>query len=1147
MTPKQKQQQTSRGGRKIGDHWFSPSGFAVLRTPFLPAADFLAWSNGLSSVVAIPEPDDANTSNTETPKEAESKQTTDTSVVDALTQDRAVLRQRLADLYRRPEIRDALFLASPDLEENLDRWLASPTDGAMARIELALVRYFQRMSGRPTPFGLFAGCSLVRIGDETDLRMSGADTYRRQSRLDMDYLSSLMEAAAVDEKIQQQLRFFPNNSIYRTGGNTLRYVESRVDGAGRSHHLVVVDADEYLELALTTATDGARRQQIAQALTDSDPEIETEEAVEYISELIASQLLVPEIGLPVTGPEAMATILDQLAAFPAAESYTTSLRLAHETLAGVDDGGPGSETSRYRNLAESLSELPPEIELKRLIQVDLWKPAPEATLSTRITSEILRGVEIMQGLVFPPQESALDRFKKEFETRYEAREVPLADVLDEESGIGFERSTSPAAEASPLLIGLPFATGETDSRVTWWPVHTLLLQRLQEAIAAGQQEIVLEPDDLKGLGPAVPPPLPAAFEVLTVVHGAPGADPGRNGDVRIQLGGVSGPSGARLLGRFCPLDDELTERVREHLRSEEAHRPDAVFAEIVHLPEGRIGNILFRPILRDYEIPYMGRAAVDEDHQLPLQDLLVSVRSGRVVLRSRRLQREIVPRLTTAHNYRSRAVGLYKFLCQLQNQGLEALPNWSWGPLDKAPFLPRVRCDRLVFSLARWRINRKEIEQLTSDDADAGFVVVQQWRRRRNLPRYIQVVDGDNKMPVDLDNALSVEVVRQRIENRPTASLEEMTPVTDELAAHGPEGAFRHEITVPFVRDLPPQPKPTVKQVATSAMAAENSEVPAQAVKTPETKNVQRVFPPGSEWLYCKLYCGTSTADQVLRGIIGPVGAEAVASGAADRWFFIRYGDPHWSLRVRFHGDPQRLSAEVLPLLQRACRPFLNDGRIWTMQLDTYQREIERYGGLAGIEPSEAFFQADSEAIVRIAGLLSGDAAAQVRWLLAVCGVDLMLDDLGFDLPAKIAAIDPMRTSFWDEFKGNKYMKKELGKKYREHRQRLAQVMRSADTTQLQQTEPAAREEVEDILTPLLTEGRALLVERGDRWRDASQQLQDLEKQGQLGLTLPQLAGSFAHMHCNRILRSSARAHELVIYDFLCREYRSAQARAKKR
>src|SRR6185295_7783108 len=96
---------------------------------------------------------------------------------------------------------------------------------------------------------------------------------------------------------------------------------------------------------------------------------------------------------------------------------------------------------------------------------------------------------------------------------------------------------------------------------------------------------------------------------------------------------------------------------------------EAVFAEIVHLPEGRIGNIAARPVLRAYEIPYLGCSGAALDRQIPVTDLRVAVRGGRVRLRSERLGREVIPRLTCAHNFSRRSLGLYRFLCALQLEG----------------------------------------------------------------------------------------------------------------------------------------------------------------------------------------------------------------------------------------------------------------------------------------------------------------------------------------------------------------------------------------------------------------------------------------------------------------------------------------------
>ena len=39
-----------------------------------------------------------------------------------------------------------------------------------------------------------------------------------------------------------------------------------------------------------------------------------------------------------------------------------------------------------------------------------------------------------------------------------------------------------------------------------------------------------------------------------------------------------------------------------------------------------MGNVLYRPVLREYEIPYLGRFGAPPEQQLPLSDLLVGVR-----------------------------------------------------------------------------------------------------------------------------------------------------------------------------------------------------------------------------------------------------------------------------------------------------------------------------------------------------------------------------------------------------------------------------------------------------------------------------------------------------------------------------------------
>jgi class I lanthipeptide synthase len=1084
---------------------FTPSGFFVFRTPLLPFDALEAWSEGLAAPAAVGDRE---------------------RLAAALAEDRERLRARLRELAAVPEIREALFLASPSLHDGLAIWQSQPDGKKGQRAERALVRYLYRMAARATPFGLFSGCSVGHVETapeaRTRLAVGPRAHYERHTRLDMDYLFALCEDLGRDPAVREELLYRPNTSLYRAAGR-LRYAEARLDKKVRSHHLVAVEASDYLEDTLRRAANGARPRQLAAALVAADPEgeITQEEAAEFVAELIDSQILVSDLSPPVTGPEAIHDLVRQLeglAAIPLAQEAALKLARARDVLAELDAGGPGAPPERYLGIAAELEQLPTTVEMSRLFQLDMIKPGEEPVLGPAVMEEIVRGVELLRRLAPRRQQEALDRFRRDFSERYEAREVPLIEVLDEEVGIGFDRSGNAGAEASPLLARMAIAAPAAEPTVPWGVRQSILLAKLNEAVATGAQEIELTAEDLDrlapppaaGAAPAPLEPLPDGFQVMATI-GAASEEALERGEFAVHVGGGGGPSGARLLGRFCHADATLTLLVEEHLRAEEAHRPDAVFAEVVHLPQGRIGNILARPLLRRYEIPFLGRSSADPEHQIPITDLLVSVAGPRIVLRSRRLGKEVIPRLTSAHNFWGGGLGVYKFLCSLQSQGVQPGIGWNWGPLDGAPFLPRVKSGRLVLAKASWWMTADEIKQLAKAAGAERYAAVEEWRQRRALPRLLTLADGDNELLIDLDNVLSVETFLDVIEQRDRAHLQEFFPGPDRLCARGPEGRFVHEVLIPFVRP--------------ARETAQRERPQPAAVPAP----LRRSFPPGSEWLYAKLYTGTSTADGLLRDVVSPVVRRALGSGAAEGWFFIRYGDPEWHVRVRFHGPPARLHGEVLPALHETVAPLLDDGRLWRFQIDTYEREIERYAGPEGMLLSERFFQIDSEVVLAILEMLDGDEGADLRWRLALAGTDALIADLGLDDEARLKVLAGMRESFAREFGGGKGLQVQLDQKFRAERKAVEPLLDPAN----------------DAASPMAP-ALALLRERSRQLAPVMAELARLEEAGRLSATRADLAPSYAHMHVNRMIRSAARAHELVLYDMLYQIHQSRAARARK-
>ena len=305
------------------------------------------------------------------------------------------------------------------------------------------------------------------------------------------------------------------------------------------------------------------------------------------------------------------------------------------------------------------------------------KPLANATLSPSVLDEIARGAEIMVRLGQTGEMQEIRQFKEAFTARYENSTVPLIEVLDDELGIGFGR---PGGDSSPLLKGLDLA----GSRSTRPDLRALLLQRLVRGNAL-VEELDIDVSDLPPF--EYPrPALPSALSLHAVLV-APSMKEVNAGKYTICFRGWAGPSGARLLGRFCHWDQQLNNSVKRHLREEEATDPEAVFAEIVHFPEGRIGNVLCRPVLREYEIVYLGKSGAPEEKQLPVSDLLLSVDpDNRIRLYSQRLGCRIVPRLTNAHGYFNPTLStVYRFLCSLQHED-NTLPGFDWEMPSRSSF-----------------------------------------------------------------------------------------------------------------------------------------------------------------------------------------------------------------------------------------------------------------------------------------------------------------------------------------------------------------------------------------------------------------------------------------------------------------------------
>lgn len=955
--------------------------------------------------------------------------------------------------------REALYLASPRL---LSAAQSSP--GLPEKLLLPLTRYVVRSRYRATPFGLFSGVGTVRWGDSTLLSLK--EKYGRRTTLDMDYLCAFARQLERDPLIREHLIFYPNSSFYFLGED-IRYVER-----GEAPVLSSVKNDHAVRVVLEKAAAGADFPTLTEPLLALG--VSGEEARLFLHELADTQLLVSELEPTITGEgfsAHLSRVLERLN-HPAAKT----LRKIRQKLRHLDKAGSNDLTlyAEITELIRTLGVTPDESRLFHTVRVNPCRESAN-TLSCEYQAELLRVIPKLGFFASENRPAGLKDFISRFFDRYENEEVPLLAALDTESGIGYHAHVS--EDYTPLTEGIFLSEGKKDtSSLKWKELQQVLFRSLQKAQKEGAYEIPLPCHGTPEEMPVVGPSFTVMFRLID--------------KQRLLIENIGGSSGAHLAGRFGHASVNITRILRDIAEEENKNNPGVIFAEIVHLPDGRTGNILCRPAFRDYEIPYLAQSGLPLENQIRLQDLCVSVKNNRVLLRHG--NKIVVPRLGCAHNFKNHSLPVYRFLCDLQTQDFRGSLDFSWGDIaQEFLFLPRVSDGQVIISPAMWQLSAEHLQPLQQP----GMKMEQwdHWQKQHRLPRFFVLSEGDNELFIDSSNSLLLRVFLDSVKGKNKILIKE----------------FLGDETIPVRNE---NGCAMINQFIAFLVRNDTLYKPAEEIR-PESP-VQRTFSLGSEWVYLKLYCGNRSADLLLEKGIAPVVHVAETNRWIDQWFFVRYQDSDNHLRIRFHLTDTGFLQNFLRTAEYHIQPFEKKGLVWKIQADTYRRELERYGYQA-IEPSEHLFCIDSRMYLEFLHQTDGDEREELKWLWGLRNIDRLLHAAGLNTTAKQMLIEKARNRFAEEFSMDRNLKSQIDRRYRFCRKKIEEFMAGSHT-----------------LLHIMT---AYELQLQNLWQEVCGMVKDESVREDILI-------SHIHMAVNRLISSGQRLHELMMYDFLSRHYTSLAA-----
>ncbi|MEN0054281.1 MAG: lantibiotic dehydratase [Mucilaginibacter sp.] len=958
---------------------------------------------------------------------------------------------RLPQLLADPLFQRAIYLASPELFSLLEDKEFN-ADALNDKQRLTILKYINRMYYRPTPFGGFSSFSAATWRAPANVLVLD-DLKAASLRLNWDQEIVLKLAEPIFSQNLKNTQLQINPTLYHVL-NEYRFITTDIDFTLKKlrFNLEAIDKDELLDIIIDALRQKATLSVLVECIINFTG-WSAADAEDYIHALFELQVIKAD-NYPHTSGYDYLTGLSQR--YPDLLPGGLINQLSLNNLENkLDDICKMAQQMNHYLVANNLTRP------KHFFYANTSRPVRAGGVPIHYQQKINDTLNALYRVLPVPQSAKLRKFTEEFTKRYDLREVPLLQVLDPETGIDYAGLAARYTK-DPLLDSLSFKSLEPAVKLEWTALHRLLLKRWVSPRVASEG-IVLSTDDLQADGNDQLPLAPS-FAVFF-----------RGLGKQLLLESAGGVTAIAIIGRFTCLSNEFFDIAKSMISLEQAANPTVVFADIAQLGDIHVDNINRRASLYEHEIVINGGSDLPEEQQLPLSDLWLSCRNGQLVLRSHRLNKRIIPRLASAYNYNHHDLAAFRFLCDLQYQGVQS--NLAFDLEQFFPGLkeyPRVTLGDVIISVAKWYLNEADLKLPEQID---------QLIHERGLPRYVALAQADQQLVFDLHSQDEKLFLLNCIRGAKNIQLQEYL-LPDDFPVQDAEGKPMISQFVSFIHNNEEVYKPLVFEKA-------------------EMADVDRVYTPGSPWVYFKIYCHEQAANRLLAGPLHQFLMRA-GEGWFDTWFFIRYHDPlpHIRLRVKVKDED---TGKVIRTLRQLLEQDGSIELVKDYQLHVYQRELERYHPLL-IDQVEEVFNRSSALVCSFIKNEEFAGINQQAYKLAFISLNDMLNVFLDSAGQKIEFTEQVWQSLFTEFNGDKQLKVSLDQKYRNIKTGLECLPDDLDFY--------SRLKLKAVHTRFIDSLYKLKVK-----------MEGIDDEKRL-----RILADIIHMHFNRVFANEQRKQELTIY-----------------
>ncbi len=817
----------------------------------------------------------------------------------------------LSAVWALPEVAGPVGHATPALESRV-RVLVdhdAPAARDIRRAGLSTLRYVRRLSGRPTPSGLLAGVCPAAFGDLAALRWHGE--HRAVARADGTWVAQVVRQLERSAEVLRLLQVVANSAVVVRDDRVI--VPSGAGAGGRGTE-VSVRRTSVVTSALAMASEPVVFADLAADLARTFG-ARDEIAERALTELVTHGVLVSALHAPATDTDALTHVIGVLTQAGAASEELREVARLLELHEGATVHRAGlvraEAAARMRTMAQ-VDRHPVAIDVRVGADISLpWAVAVEAEKAASLLARVT---------ALPFGSAEWRDYHERFYRRYGGGAlVPLLELTGG-GGIGW-----PVGYEG----GEPVADADAE-RARRDGVLGALAQR---AVLDGDVEVDLDGTVVRELQHprAADLTLPGHLELCVRVDAGSLADLDR-GRFDVTVVSVSRAAGV-LTGRFGHL---LETEDRLSVGASALPTGDALLAQLSFpASDDAEGHVVRSP----QSLPLVISLA---EHRAPsstvltARDLAVGSDGDRLYLAAPALGRRIEAWGHHALSLR-RTPPLARLITELSRGQCAQVTGFDWGAAAALPFLPRLRFGRVVLSPARWLVTAAEVPHAGEFGLwDVGFGA---WRIRRRLPGRVLLLDGDRRLPLELEQSAHRAMVREQLTRRGRAILVE---------APGPAAAGWCE----------GRPAELVVPLAVTQAARSVDPPPVGRAITSE----HRRLPGRGRALTADLYGDAALQDAVLRHV--PHLIEEFEGGVS-QWWFVRYrqGREHC---LRLHIDTPRAGgfAAAVERVGRWAEDLCGRGLARDLTLVTTTAQSGRFGSGAALTAAGEVFAADAELVV---------------------------------------------------------------------------------------------------------------------------------------------------------------------------------------